>query len=151
MKRRLVAILAIALLLSACRAEEGIIIHNAWMRPVAEGGNGAVYFVLSNHSVATDELVGASSSIAEAVEIHESSMVEGTGVMQMNRVFSIPLNRGAKVVFEPGGYHVMLVNVSKALAIGEAVEVTLQFKNQADLPVIVSVAEFAPTGDDHSH
>lgn len=144
-------IFAAALLLSACTADEGVTVHNAWMRPTAQGDNGAVYFVLRNDSTEADELVGASSNVAEAVEIHESSMAPGTDVMQMNQVFSVPLSRGSEVVFEPGGYHVMLVNVSRELPVGETVEVTLHFKNHEDVPVNVSVAEFAPAGNEHSH
>jgi copper(I)-binding protein len=144
-------IFAAALVLSACRAEEGITVHDAWVRPTAQGDNGAVYFVLHNDSTEADELVGASSNVAEAVEIHESSMAEGTGVMQMNQVFSVPLSRSSEVVFEPGGLHVMLVNISRDLVVGETVEVTLLFKNYEDVPVNVSVAQFAPAGDEHSH
>ena len=150
-KRILIVIFALIFLLGACASEEGITVHNAWMRPTAQGENGAAYFVLQNNSGETDELVGASSSIAESVEIHESSMAEGTDVMQMNRVFSIALDRGSEVAFEPGGLHMMLVNVTKELTVGEIVEITLHFKNHEDIPVNVSVAEFAPTGDEHSH
>lgn len=151
MKRMLMVIFATALLLSACTADEGITVHNAWIRPTAQGDNGAVYFVLRNDSTEADELVGASSNVAEAVEIHESSMAAGTDVMQMNQIFSVPLSRASEVVFEPGGYHVMLVNVSRELPVGETVEVTLHFKNHEDVPVNVSVAEFAPIEDEHSH
>ena len=150
MNRLLIFVFASAFFLCGCSAEEGLIIHNAWMRPTAQGENGAVYFVLQNHSAATDELLSASSNLAESVEIHESSMVEGTDVMQMQQVFSVPLDRGSETVFEPGGLHVMLVNVNKSLFIGESVELTLHFKNHDDLPVTVSVAEFAPA-DEHSH
>ena len=150
-KRLTKLIFSAALLLSACTADEGITVHNAWIRPTAQGDNGAVYFVLHNDSTEADELVGASSNVAEAVEIHESAMAEGTGVMQMNQVFSVPLGGGSEVVFEPGGFHVMLVNISRELVVGETVEVTLLFKNHEDVPVNVSVAEFAPEGDEHSH
>ncbi len=150
MKRMLVVISVATIFLSACTAEEGVTVNNAWVRPTAQGDNGAVYFVLHNHSAA-DELVGASSNVAESVEIHESSMAEGTDVMQMNQVFSVALDRGSEVAFEPGGLHVMLVNVSRELSVGENVDVTLHFKNHADIPVNVSVAEFEPTGEEHSH
>jgi len=150
-KRISMVIFATALVLSACRAEEGITVHNAWVRPTAQGDNGAVYFVLHNDSAESDELVGASSNVAEAVEIHESSMAAGTDVMKMNQVFSVPLGRGTEVIFEPGGVHVMLVNISRDFMIGETVELTLHFKNYEDVPVNVSVAEFAPAGDEHSH
>ena len=150
-KRMWVVIFALALLISACTSEEGITVHNAWMRPTAKGENGAVYFAIHNGSSREDELVGVSSSVAESVEIHESSMAEGTDVMKMNQLFSVPLERGAEVTFEPGGLHVMLVNIKREVAVGEDVEVTLHFKNHQDIPVKVSVAEFAPTGDEHSH
>ena len=151
MKRMSAVVLILAFLLNACGAQEGITVHNAWMRPTAQGDNGAVYFVLRNDSTEADELVGASSNVAEAVEIHESSMAAGTDVMKMNQVFSVPLGRGSEAVFEPGGLHVMLVNMSRDLLVGETVEVTLHFKNYEDVPVNVSVAEFAPAGDEHSH
>jgi copper(I)-binding protein len=140
-----------ALTLSACTSVEGITVRNAWMRPTAQGENGAVYFVLYNDSAESDELAGASSAIAESVEMHESSMAEGTDVMQMNQVFSVPLEQGAAVTFAPGGLHMMLVNLSRELTVGENVELTLHFKNHEDIPVNVVVAEFAPTGDEHSH
>jgi copper(I)-binding protein len=149
-KRRFILVLMVAFLVCACSAEEGMTVHNAWMRPVVQGENGAVYFVLHNHSAAIDELVAAASSVAETVEIHESSMVEGTDVMQMKQVFSVPIDGRSETAFEPGGLHVMLVNISRDLTVGDHVELTLQFKNDQDLLVDVSVAEFAPE-EEHSH
>ena len=152
MKRMLLIVISAVFFLCGCSAsaEEGINVHNAWMRPTAQGENGAVYFVLQNHFATTDELVSATSSVAESVEIHESSMVEGTDVMQMQQVFSVPLDGSSETVFEPGGFHVMLVNINKSLAEGETIDLTLHFKNHEDLPVTVSVAEFAPA-DEHAH
>lgn len=126
-------------------------VYNAWIRPTVQGQNGAVYFVLNNHSAEADDLVGVSSSMAESVEIHESSMVEGTDVMQMNQVFSVPLNGGSEVTFKPGGLHIMLVDVKREIKNGETVEITLHFKKHADIPVNVSVSEFPPISDEHSH
>ena len=126
-------------------------VHNAWIRPTVQGQNGAVYFVLNNHSAEADELVAASSNITDSVEIHESSMVEGTDVMQMNQVFSVPLNGGSEVTFKPGGLHIMLVDVKREIKNGETVEITLHFKKHADIPVNVSVSEFPPISDEHSH
>jgi copper(I)-binding protein len=150
-KRILNVIFVLAFFISACTAEEGITVHNAWMRPTAQGDNGAIYFVIHNQSAQADELIGASSNVTDSVEIHESSMAAGTDIMQMNQVFSVPLERRSEVVFEPGGYHVMLVNVGRDLQVGETVEMSLHFKNHADVPVNVSVAEFAPIGNEHSH
>ena len=119
------------------------------MRATAQGENGAIYFVLQNDSREQDELIDVSSDLADSVEMHESSMMEGTDVMQMNRVNSVALDGGSEVAFVPGGLHVMLVGVKNELKIGDVVEITLHFRNHADIPVNVSVAEFAP--DEHSH
>ena len=126
-------------------------VYNAWIRPTVQGQNGAVYFLLNNYSAEADELVAASSNITDSVEIHESSMVEGTDIMQMNQVFSVPLNGGSEVTFKPGGLHIMLVEVKREIKNGETVEITLHFKKHADIPVNVSVSEFPPISDEHSH
>ncbi len=137
------------LFLSACSAPKGITVREAWIRATKAGENGAIYFVLQNDSTEQDVLMRASSDLADAVEIHESSMVTGMDVMQMNQVSSVALDAGSEVTFEPGGLHVMLVGVRNELKIGDVIEITLHFRNHADIPVNVSVSEFAP--DEHSH
>ena len=138
-----------SLFLSACTAQKGITVRDAWMRATAEGKNGAVYFVLQNDSTQQDELIDVSSNLADAVEMHESSMVAGTDVMQMRQVSSVALDAGSEVTFAPGGLHVMLVGVKNELKVGDMIEILLHFRNHADIPVNVSVADFAP--DEHSH
>ena len=137
------------LFLNTCSAPKGITVRDAWIRPTAAGENGAVYFVLENDSREQDELSGASSDLADAVEIHESSMASGTDVMQMGQVPSVTLDTGSEVTFEPGGLHVMMVGLKKELKVGDVIELTLHFKKHTDIPVSVSVAEFAP--NEHSH
>ncbi|HET9905427.1 MAG TPA: copper chaperone PCu(A)C [Anaerolineales bacterium] len=148
MKRILMIAFAVVFFLSGCSAEEGIVVHNAWVRPTTRGENGAVYFVIQNNSGATAELIAASSNVAESVEMHESSIAEGD-VMRMQQVFSVSMEHRSEIIFEPGGLHVMLVNVNRDLELGEYVELILHFKNHEDIPVTVSVSEFAP--DEHDH
>lgn len=139
MKRLYMLLLAGILLLTACDTPTGITVRNAWARPATQGGNGAVYFVLENHSSESDELTGVSSEIAEAVEMHESKM-EGD-VMQMQHVMSIPVNGNDRVEFAPGGLHVMLIGLKQDLKIGEEFQVTLQFADYEDITLTVMVQE----------
>lgn len=138
MNRIWVYLLAFVSLLSGCGApvKAEMEVRDAWARPAAQGDNGAVYFVI--RSSAADEIVGASADIAEAVEIHESMM--SGDVMEMHHSPSIPLGAGEEVTFEPGGLHIMLVNLKQDLKIGQDIELTLHFKNFRDIqvPVIVS-------------
>ena len=89
-------------MLTACGAEKGIEIHSAWMRSAGQGENGAVYFVIHNHSSQTDELISVTSDMAAAAEIHESKM--SGDIMQMSQVESVPLDAFTEIEFASGGY-----------------------------------------------
>jgi copper(I)-binding protein len=47
----------------------------------------------------------------------------------MVMVKALPVAPGAKLVFRPGSYHLMLMHAKKALSIGSKVPITLDFKN----------------------
>ena len=149
MKRVFVLLMVGTLLLNACDAATDIEVSNAWMRPAAKDGNGAIYFVLQNHSAGTDELTGVSSDIAQAVEMHESKM-EGD-VMQMRQVMSVPLGGKTSVEFVPGGYHVMLIGLKQDVKLGDQVQVTLHFTNQDDITISVPVQENEGDNSMQSH
>lgn len=144
-KRFLRIALTAVLLLGACDAATGITAEDAWARPAAAGGNGAVYFLLQNHSAGADELIGITSDIADAVEMHQSKM-EGD-VMQMQQVTSLPVKGKQSVAFAPGGLHVMLVGLKQELKPGDTFQITLQFREQDDVALSVTVQEM---GNDDS-
>jgi periplasmic copper chaperone A len=141
--------LAGILLLSACNSATGMEVSQAWARPAAQGGNGAVYFILKNHSASADELVGVTSDIAQAVEMHESKM-QGD-VMQMQQVTSVPVKGKESVEFAPGGLHVMLIGLKQELQVGDEFQVTLQFAEHEDITVTVSVQETGGSGSMSDH
>ena len=142
MNRILVFVLAVAFLFGGCSApaKEGLEVHDAWTRPAAQGGNGAVYF--SIRASEADELLNISSDAAEAVEMHESTM--SGDVMEMHPLHSVPLGADKEVRFEPGGLHVMLVGLKQDLHVGDEVQIVLHFKSSPDLPVSVPVSNTQP-------
>jgi periplasmic copper chaperone A len=146
-KRVLMLVLTIAFLLSACVPEKGIQVREAWARPAPQGENGAIYFVIENHSSETHEMTGVASDIAEAVEMHESRM--SGDVMEMQQLESVSLGQGKEVVFEPGGLHIMLIRLRRELKVGDEIEITLQFKNFEDLNVTVPVRDTPAPGEVH--
>ena len=146
-QRLWVSVLVIVVLLSGCSAPatEGVQVRDAWARPAPQGGNGAVYF--SIHSSAEDELVGITSDVAEAAEMHESMM--SGDVMQMHQLHSVPLPAGEEVLFEPGGLHIMLVSLRQDLKTGDELEITLQFKNYQDVQLNVLVRDTPASEENH--
>ena len=74
------------------------------------------------------KLVGARSPVASIVEIHEMSMIGD--LMKMRAVSAIDLPAGKAVALEPGGYHVMLIDLKQQIKDGEAVPITLVFEGE---------------------
>jgi hypothetical protein len=143
MKRILMIVTLGALLAGACApAVTDIEATKVWARTGMAGGTGAAYLTLSNGTAADDELLSASSDAAEAVEIH-LSQAGANGEMQMIPQKSVPLAAGAKVELKPGGLHVMLIGLKRDLKVGDQFELTLRFKNHADIVLKVIVKEGA--------
>lgn len=134
----------------------GITVEGAWARSsAAVASAGAAYLEITNNGEA-DALVGASvdPSVAATVEIHETLMMAGTtgdmgspttgGMMTMQPVDEIALPSGETVSLEPGGYHVMLLDLAAPLETGSTITITLSFANADDLTVTADVLETAP-------
>lgn len=116
-------------------------IVDPWARSsTMEGGNSAIYMMLRNTSDTADKLIGVSGDIADAVEIHETTM--DNGVMSMHPVeggLEVP-GKGS-VELKPGSYHVMLIGLTKALKAGDMVTVKLEFESGASVELMAPVMD----------
>ncbi|HMR70061.1 MAG TPA: copper chaperone PCu(A)C [Rubrivivax sp.] len=114
--------LALAALLAAPLAHAQTTVTDPWVRgTVAQQKATGMFAKIS--SAQGGRLVAASSPAAGVVEIHEMSM-DGN-VMRMRAVGALDLPAGKTVALEPGGYHVMLIDLVQPLAAGQTVPVTL--------------------------
>jgi periplasmic copper chaperone A len=150
--RRAVAVscaLAVVGLVTACQGPGGIAVTHARVG-VPAGPNAALYFTASNEGGETDVLTGASSDVAGAVEIHETTQADD-GTMGMRPVTGLDLPAGETLTLEPGGLHMMLIDV-EPLEEGDNIVVTLHWQSAGDVEVeadIVSPAETVTDEQDH--
>ena len=135
MKRILMFVMA-GMLLSACGApkSDAIEVTDFWARSGMKDGNGAAYMLITNGTAQDDELIGASSDVANAVEIHLSQM-GADGVMQMIKQESVAIDSGEALELKPGSYHVMLIGLKQDLKVGESITLTLHFKTYEDITI----------------
>ena len=68
----------------------------------------------------------------------------GTGMMSMSPVEEIPVPAGETVSLEPGGYHIMLLDLVAPLETGSTIELTLTFENAGEMVVEAEVRDTAP-------
>ena len=139
------ALLALGLISVAAAAWAGVQVTGAWARATLPGQKvGGVYMQLRSDTSA--KLVGVRTPIAHAAEVHQMS--NDGGVMRMRRVDTLDLPAGKTVALEPGGYHVMLLDIERPLKAGERITVTLVVEESGkrfELPVDVQVR---PPGED---
>lgn len=142
--RRLTLVAMVALLVAACGSSDGVAVDNQWSRTSPMVTSAAAAYMDITASV-EDRLIGASvdSSIAAAVEVHETSMND-EGAMMMQPVTGIDLPPGETVKLEPGGFHIMLLELVEPLETGQTYTLTLQFAESGDQEIEVEVREEAP-------
>jgi copper(I)-binding protein len=117
---------------------------DAWVRGTvpAQKITGAFLTLESSEDA---KVVGVSSPVAKTVEIHESGM-EG-GAMRMKAVDFVALPAGKRVEFKSGGYHVMLVDLTRPLAVGDMVPLTFTLEDSRGKRTTLEVkAEVRPLG-----
>jgi len=102
---------------------------------MSAGAVSAAYMTIENQGNAADRLVSASTDAAGVVEIHTSEM-DDQGVMRMRPVpdgLEIPAN--SSLTLEPGGYHLMLMDLQRDLNAGDTITLTLNFESGKQLTV----------------
>lgn len=143
MRRLLLLLVAFGLVAAGCGGDGGVAVEKPWARSSPAMANaGAIYMGLSSSD--GDRLLGVAvdASIASTAEIHETAMADGA--MRMQEVGDIALPADTMVALEPGGYHIMLLNIATPLETGQKFEVTLTFQNAGEKVVEVEVREEAP-------
>jgi len=112
------------------------------------GSTGAIYFRLVNDGDAADALVAVTDVyckstgevVATSAEMHESSM-DSEGLMSMKQVQNIPIPASGSVELEPGGLHVMLLDLQSDLIPGDIVLLTLDFEISSNQVIEAIVRE----------
>jgi copper(I)-binding protein len=149
---------------------DAVTIADAWARTSAMSQtNGATYFVITG-GAEDDALVGAfaPTEIAATTEVHETVMSDDAmagdamsddtmmgddemsddtmhsdmgGTMTMQQVARVEVPAGDTVAFEPGGYHVMLLDLAEPLVAGDTFEMELTFEKAGTVTIEVEVRD----------
>jgi copper(I)-binding protein len=149
-------VVAALLVVAGCGSEAAVEVDGAWARTSPRMADaGAIYMEITARE--GDRLMAASvdPSIAGTVEIHETVVMEmddgsggepaeGMGAMMMQQVDGIDLPAGAAVALEPGGLHIMLLDIPAPLETGDRFIATLMFESAGEVTVEVEVRENAP-------
>jgi copper(I)-binding protein len=89
-----------------------------------------------------DAWVGGETEIAKMVQVHE--VVDG---MMQEKKGGIVIKPGETVTLEPGGLHIMIMNITKPIVAGDRMSITIKFDG-ADAQTLELVAKDSAGGDE---
>ena len=139
--------LAFCPILASCNqdpAEPGVTIEEARVTvPAVKGRPGAGYFT-AEAAALPEAIVAVTAPPPTRIEMHES-LTEG-GTMAMRAIPTAPFEDD-KLLFEPGGKHLMLFDLDPALKAGDTLPLTFRFAKAS--PVTVA-AKVLPPGAAHA-
>lgn len=123
-----------------------IVIEGAWARAsIGMNRPGAAYMTIYNTGAEAVTLTGLSTPLAMMPAIHETR-TSAEGVSSMAPTDEITIAPGESVALEPGGLHVMLLQLQEPMVEGETFPLTLIFEDGGEATVDVSILAFAARG-----
>jgi periplasmic copper chaperone A len=129
-----------------------LVVDGAWARVVPGGAkSGSIYLRIRNTGASEAKLIAAESSAAQSAMLHETKDTDGVASMRhLDDGLVVP--EYGEVLFAPGGFHVMLVGVTKSTP-GELLPLRLDFGAGRFIDIEVPIfplTSSAPDGDYNS-
>lgn len=119
-----------------------------WIK-AARDGMTAAFGTVTNTSGEDLTLTGGKSDHADVVEMHET-VSDGAGGMEMkHKEDGFTIKPGESKTFEPGGDHIMLMKMTKAIEPGEKVTITVT-SSQGDIPLEFTAKEFTGAKENYA-
>lgn len=119
-----------------------------WIKAAKDGMTGA-FGTVTNTSDEDLTITGGKSDHADIVEMHET-VSDGAGGMQMKRKDEgFTIKPGESKTFEPGGDHIMLMKMTKAIEPGEKITITVS-SSQGDIPLEFTAKEFTGAQEEYA-
>jgi copper(I)-binding protein len=164
---RLLVMVAVASLsvvgLAACGADEAtttsnettsemsddaaVVVSDAWVKAV-DSDMTAAFGTLTNNTDEDVTLVAATTDASAMVELHEVVMKDGEMVMQPKEG-GIPIPAGGSATLEPGGDHIMLMDVTRPIEPGDVVELDLELSDGSTITMTATAKEFSGADEDY--
>ncbi len=129
-------------------AAETLQIRESYVREMPPGQSTSAGFMkLVNAGKRPIALIGATSDGAGLVEIHRHKHEGGT--MQMERVMRLEVPAQGQLVFAPGGYHLMLINLKRSYRAGDKINITLLDEEGKSYTAVFPVVSIVDGGTHH--
>ena len=141
--------LALTLLIGASpvlAGGEDVVIEDAWSRAsIGTRRPGVAYMTLRNTGAEPVVLSGLRTDLAMMPMIHATT-TDAQGVTRMSHMEAVEIPAGETVALEPGGLHVMLMDLQRPMVEGESYTLSVIFADGTETTVDVPILGMAARG-----
>ena len=154
MNKRWTMLLAYSLLSSSIAVADNakLVIEGAWVRALPPTQKvTAAYLKLTNEGPEVVNIIGGNTELAAEVQIHTTREIDG--YMRMEQLPELQIPPGDSVSLEPGGTHLMLMELERMPTPGEAVRLCLDLASGESVcaDAIVKKSANAEVKNEHHH
>lgn len=128
-------------------ADGDAVVENAWAPAAEQGGVGTAYFSVRNTTPEPLRLIDARTDLASIVALHKTE-VDTKGVARMSALPTATIEPGVTLTLEPGGFHVMMIDLEKPLLEGQSFPLRLKFYDMDELTIEVPILGATARGPD---
>lgn len=128
MRATLGALIAGAILLSACGGDSGVIaVVDSWAPATPPNApSAAIYLEIDNGTGDDERLVDAEVDRCEAIELHNTTIDEDRIMrMRLAEPAALEIPAGGELLMQPAGLHVMCIGLDEPFREGEALQLSL--------------------------
>ncbi|MGB0221941.1 MAG: copper chaperone PCu(A)C [Luminiphilus sp.] len=145
---RLLSLVSLLLLPTTVTAAETLSIDDLWVRAAPPHMKmTAAYGGLRNDGVDPVTVVSVSTSITDRASIHETQLRNDRAMMRP--VSALPIAPGQQVTLEPGGLHLMLMELSTPLEIGKTIDICFMLETGDSVCAEAEIRRQAMHGGHH--
>jgi len=126
-------------------AADQIEVHQPYVRLAPPNAPAAGAFMVIRNTGSKDvKVVKADNPASRLTELH--THLNEAGVMKMRQVPNIEIKAGGEALLQPGGLHIMLIDLKAPMQEGDSVPITLGFDDGSSKQVDAKVMRPLPTG-----
>ena len=121
---------------------DGVTITDAWVRS-AETGMSAAFGELSNTGSEDVTVVSATTEASSMIQLHETVENDSGEMVMREKDGGFVIPAGGTFMLEPGGNHIMLMDLTAPLVAGDDVTFTLTFADDSTLEFTAPVKDYS--------
>ena len=133
---------------SSSPATAALSVTDPWVK-AAPSGMTAAFGILTNDGPDDLTVIGATTDVAGSVELHETVVGEDGSMTMQEREDGYVVPAGGSHELVPGGDHLMMMGLGRALQPGEKVTLTLELGDGSTIEVDATVKPFSGAQEEY--